>query len=314
MIDRINAANGVAVDAITANANYLSALDGLSAQAEKVGTSLDESTVSGSANAAAMGELAEKARAAAEAQFQQDVTTMGADESAKKYAETLAAQKQAFIDSAVSAGYNADQVKALADRIFQMPTEKEFQALVQTAQAQSQIDNFINLNNGRRVKVHVDVEGNESFRVGSKTVSAFSRGGPVRGPGTSTSDSIEARLSDGEYVLTADDVNRAGGHSKIDEWRAMMSGSGASTNPTPFASLGGLSYPSGEGKWVSGAQIANFYGQPANQAAPVISLDGLSITGRLDIGGDGLASIVDGRIWKYDESRSQITRGGARGV
>ncbi|QNA92699.1 MULTISPECIES: phage tail tape measure protein [unclassified Microbacterium] len=225
LIDRINAANGVAVDAITANANYLSAMDGLKGQAEKLGLSLDESTVSGSANAAAMGEIAEKARAAAEAQLQQDVTTMSADESAKKYAATLASQRQAFIDSAVSAGYNANQVKALADRIFQMPTEKEFHALVETATAQSQIDRFVTLNNGRRVKVFVDAQGGQSFRVGSTTVApGMSTGGPVRGPGPKGKDSELRMLAPGEHVLTADEVDAAGGHSAIGEWRALLTG------------------------------------------------------------------------------------------
>ncbi|WP_282848347.1 hypothetical protein [Microbacterium oxydans] len=213
------------MDAITTNANYLSALDGLAAQAEKVGTSLDESSVSGSANAAAMGEVAEKARAAAEAAFQQDVTTMGADEAAKKYSATLANQKQAFIDSAISAGYNADQVRALADRIFQMPTEKEFQALVETATAQGQIDKFVTLNSGRRVKVFVDAEGGQSFRVGTTTVApGMSTGGPVHGPGPKGVDSEIRKLAPGEHVIPADEVDAAGGHSAIEAWRAMLSG------------------------------------------------------------------------------------------
>ena len=36
-------------------------------------------------------------------------------------------------------------------------------------------------------------------------------GGDVEGPGTGTSDSIPARLSDGEFVMTADGVRNAGG-------------------------------------------------------------------------------------------------------
>ena len=36
-------------------------------------------------------------------------------------------------------------------------------------------------------------------------------GGEVQGPGTGTSDSVPARLSDGEFVLTAKAVRGAGG-------------------------------------------------------------------------------------------------------
>ncbi|MEN0023229.1 MAG: phage tail tape measure protein [Microbacterium sp.] len=295
LIQRINDANGVAVDAITANANYLSALDGLTAQAEKAGVSLDENTVSGSANAAAMGDLAEKARDAAEAQFEQDLATMSADEAAKKWNGTLAAQKQAFIDSATAAGYNADEVKALADRIFQMPSEKEIAMLVETAAAQSQVDKFVTLNNGRRVKVFVDAEtGNQSFQVGSKTVSAFAGGGRVIGPGSGTSDDVDAKLSNGEHVIAAAEVRAAGGHEAVEAWRS------------------NLLSPQSQPVYVRSGDIGG--GGAYGGAPQPISLDGLSISGRLEIGGDGLARIIDGKIKQYDDRNSQITRRGVRTI
>ncbi len=43
----------------------------------------------------------------------------------------------------------------------------------------------------------------------------FATGGAVNGPGTGTSDSIRARLSRGEHVLTAREVQLAGGHEAI---------------------------------------------------------------------------------------------------
>ncbi|MFJ4175802.1 phage tail tape measure protein [Microbacterium sp. NPDC089696] len=298
LIQRINDANGVAVDAITANANYLSALDGLSAQAEKAGVSLDESTVAGSANAAAMGDLAEKARDAAEAQFEQDLATMSADDAAKKWNGTLAAQKQAFIDSATAAGYNAGEVQALADRIFQMPSEKEIAMLVETAAAQSQVDKFVMLNNGRRVKVFVDAEtGNQSFQVGSKTVSAFAGGGRVIGPGSGTSDDVNAKLSNGEHVIAAAEVRAAGGHEAVEAWRSSLM----------FAK------PEAQPVYVRGVDLGGGGGGYAVPQQP-ISLDGLSITGQLEIGGDGLARIINGHIAQYDERNMQITRRGVRSV
>ena len=41
--------------------------------------------------------------------------------------------------------------------------------------------------------------------------SGYYHGGEVCGPGTGTSDSVPARLSDGEFVLTAKAVRGAGG-------------------------------------------------------------------------------------------------------
>jgi TP901 family phage tail tape measure protein len=45
--------------------------------------------------------------------------------------------------------------------------------------------------------------------------SAFAGGGPVIGAGTGTSDSIDARLSNGEHVWTAAEVAAAGGHMRV---------------------------------------------------------------------------------------------------
>lgn len=47
------------------------------------------------------------------------------------------------------------------------------------------------------------------------------RTGPINGPGTSTSDSIPAMLSDGEFVFTADAVRGAGGGSRREGARKM---------------------------------------------------------------------------------------------
>lgn len=50
---------------------------------------------------------------------------------------------------------------------------------------------------------------------------AFATGGAVLGPGTSTSDSIPALLSDNEHVWTAREVEGAGGHENVERWRAL---------------------------------------------------------------------------------------------
>jgi len=47
-------------------------------------------------------------------------------------------------------------------------------------------------------------------------------GGAISGPGTGTSDDIPAWLSNGEHVLTAEDVKRAGGHEAIYAWRRSL--------------------------------------------------------------------------------------------
>lgn len=52
----------------------------------------------------------------------------------------------------------------------------------------------------------------------------FAEGGAVQGPGTGTSDSIFARLSNGEHVWTAAEVAAAGGHRAMYALRAIFGG------------------------------------------------------------------------------------------
>lgn len=64
-------------------------------------------------------------------------------------------------------------------------------------------------------------------------------GGPIFGPGSGTSDSILARLSNNEHVLTAKEVAMAGGHRAIEGWRAAIrSGKGIMHGLPGFATGG----------------------------------------------------------------------------
>jgi hypothetical protein len=53
-------------------------------------------------------------------------------------------------------------------------------------------------------------------------IDTFASGGAVHGPGSGRSDSIMARLSNGEHVLTADEVRAAGGHGVIYRMRELL--------------------------------------------------------------------------------------------
>ena len=68
---------------------------------------------------------------------------------------------------------------------------------------------------------------------------ALADGGHVRGPGSGTSDSIPARLSDGEFVLPADTVREVGVKSLRDLVSATHQPSGKPAHPARFAD-GGL--------------------------------------------------------------------------
>lgn len=70
----------------------------------------------------------------------------------------------------------------------------------------------------------------------------FATGGPVRGRGTSTSDSIMARLSNNEHVWTAQEVAAAGGHGAVAAMRSSVMGGKKvrAYGTTSFAEGGGV--------------------------------------------------------------------------
>lgn len=87
--------------------------------------------------------------------------------------------------------------------------------------------------NGMSAAISVGVVQSAAFMPGLRGLSAAvsatraavtavqrADGGSVFGPGTSTSDSIPALLSNGEHVLTAREVQAMGGHSAVERMRA----------------------------------------------------------------------------------------------
>ena len=88
-------------------------------------------------------------------------------------------------------------------------------------------------------------------------VGGHATGGPIRGPGTSTSDSIPARLSDGEWVIQASAVSHYG-HAFMDAINnkrllKRASGGPVSVPPVPSYSEPGLSDSLREGR--GGTQV-----------------------------------------------------------
>lgn len=88
-------------------------------------------------------------------------------------------------------------------------------------------------------------------------VGGHATGGPIRGPGTSTSDSIPARLSDGEWVIQASAVSHYG-HAFMDainnkRLRKLATGGPVSVPPVPSYSEPRLSDSLRDGR--TGAQV-----------------------------------------------------------
>lgn len=248
---------------------------------------LDVSTEAGRANMDMLVGLASDSQAAAAAQFELDGSTKG-------YTDRMRAGREALINSAIQMGATRSQAEALADKIYAIPTERQIKVLADTSQAHASLNGILGrLNEAVRTHFNIPVS-----TVGVGTVlktPGMSTGGPVRGRGPKGKDSELRLLAPGEHVIPADEVDAAGGHSAIEEWRATLTtGPSVSDQQQPY--------------WV--ASQTPVVVQAA--AAPPISLDGLAISGRLEIGGDGLAQIVDGRIHRASAANRVTLENGWR--
>ncbi|MGP6172001.1 tape measure protein [Microbacterium sp. A204] len=293
LIGKINEANGVGQDAITANANYQSALAGLAEQVEKNGNSLDEATEAGSANAASLAEVASKAQAAAVAQLEHDKATMSSKDAADKYYGTLQAQRQAFIDSATAAGFNADEVNALANEVFALPSKKDIEVVANTDTAEDKLrrlrDTLSSIPGYRSVTL-------ETIEIGNRTVTANYQGGMYASGvkhfaaggmlGSGIYAGVMGGIRDRDRVFAEKDMGVP--------WETYISGRAQDRDRNI-------------GIWQQTGQMLGV-GQSQAQASQASSLDGLSITGTFEIGGDGLGRIIDGRITQHDAQAERITR------
>ncbi|MEZ3156854.1 phage tail tape measure protein [Microbacterium sp. BWR-S6Y] len=224
LIDSVNEANGVGQDAVTTNARWKDSLAGISGEVQKqreeyerangsldgYSLSLDEHTAAGSANAAMLASVASDAQAAAKAQYELDVNTVGAQAAAESYARNLGEQRSAFEEAARAAGFNADEVQRLADKVFALPPSRTVDLIAETGTATQRVQDFAAMWAGIQSKT---ISLNAVPLIGGGTLEQsgpfadgyrFAGGGEVRGPGTRTSDSIAAWLSDEEFVVNAD--------------------------------------------------------------------------------------------------------------
>lgn len=306
VIDTINKANGVNQDAISANAEYQSALAGISEEVQRqrdeykrahetlngFSLSLDENTEAGSANADMLSKVAASAQDAAQKQYDVDVTTMSAKDAADKYYSTLQSQRDAFEKSAIAAGFNADEVKALGDRVFNLPPEKSIKILADTAAAQLAIDTYIYQNSHRQIIV----------KIGTSRVAqgAGGAGGITQADGAVVTYHASGSVSEHHVAQMA----RAG------DWRVWAEPETGGETYVPHAPskrarseqimaatadlFGGVYIPASAARFADGSPVL----APAQQRA---SIDGLSISGTLDLG-NGLVGFVRGIVHESRKS------------
>lgn len=214
------------------------AIDSATAAVKKNGQTLDIHTEKGRANRSALNNIA-----AAGLSVVDSMKKTGASSDA--VSKRMDSSRAAFIKVAQSMGLSKDEAKALADKLGLIKS-KTVTIKVNFTQAQQAA--FV-------VKYNLQ-------RVGGPKLAA---GGPVIGPGSATSDSIPAMLSNGEHVLTASEVSRMGGHQAVYRMRAA-------------ARAGGLRFAGGGAVGGSPQDVATFGPSATDIAVAVASaMNGMTL-------------------------------------
>lgn len=174
-----------------------------------------------------LSDVAAAGQKSAEVQYDVDLKTMSADAATRKYNDTLKHQRDAFEKTAEKAGFSKDAVEELADQVFALPSKEEIEILAETARAETAIAKFVANQSEKTIKIGVTTysknpDGGLSVKVDGVNRTAKAEGGAIVGPGTGTSDSIPAWLSNGEHVIPADEVRAAGGQAAVYRWREAM--------------------------------------------------------------------------------------------
>lgn len=160
------------------------------------------------------------------------------DEAAKEWI-TKIIMGQATIDELLA----AYKPKIVVDADINPALTAAQNATAQIGQMRAQLGISAYISNQGVVQEYLSSMGLSTSGPNRINIGQFATGGGVSGPGTATSDSIPARLSDGEHVFTARDVTAMGGQRGVYEFRkALHRGNGFATGGQ--AVLGSSSYAS----------------------------------------------------------------------
>lgn len=208
LIDTINEANGVGQDAVSANLSYRDALARVDETIQKAregqegyALTLNESEQAGRDNLAMINDLAGSYQDAAKKQFDLDGNT-------ENYIANLNAGRDAVLQRARDLGATDEQIQFLSDHIVAMPSEKEIKIIAETANATTELAQFIADVEKQIIRIGVTTYSkdgpNGQVRISTPGAPGkFANGGRIVGPGGPRADMVPILASNGEFITNA---------------------------------------------------------------------------------------------------------------
>ena len=171
---------------------------------------LDLSTKKGRENQTALNGLAQSSLT-----YVDSLVKQGASE--KEIQGVLKKSRTSFIEQAEAAGMSSGAATQLADDLGLIPENTD--AYIRTVLDEGGMNKWAQYDpKDKDAYINTYVRQFNNSRQGGQKLAG---GGGVSGPGTATSDSIPAMLSNGEHVWTAAEVRGAGGHSGVQRLRSL---------------------------------------------------------------------------------------------
>lgn len=223
-------------DVNSTSRDFEAAIDDATAALEKNGQTLDIGTEAGRSNQDALDGIASSALSMSSA-----IIAQTGDQEAASAA--ILRGREAYIQASVAAGVSEEAANAYADQLGLIPsnvstaigatgvtkTQEEIDAIqlnlaqtirdlqinIRAAVDRSQLDSLLASIRTARSEL-TDLNGASS---GSGRMGTFATGGAIYGAGTGTSDDVPIWASNGEHMLTAEDVRNMGGQSAVYAFR-----------------------------------------------------------------------------------------------
>jgi hypothetical protein len=270
------AAGILSLSASDAAIGYQDAIDKLTDSVATNGTTLDINTAAGRANQSAFNDVAKAAMTSATATAEETLKTQGSAAAQAQLQAGLRTSYNDLITAAGQFGITGDAADTMARKALGIPKNVNIDAWI-ADHASATLDTVkakADGLDGKKVTIGIytteyfdsvdrrstapDLNGGAS---GTGRMGSYATGGRVFGPGTTTSDSIDARLSKDEYVLTAAAAQKIG-YDNLDR----MNGG----DVTPIKPMGYQYAPAGA---------------PAVTARPVVTASGgpTQMTGTLSL-------------------------------
>jgi TP901 family phage tail tape measure protein len=282
LIDAQREASGEAASAMEAQAGYQQALADASAALKENGATLDLATQAGRDNQAALLGIND-----ATWELVDSLAANGASMSETRAA--MAQGREQFIRTAESMGMETSEAEALADQLGLIPGSVSTLVNVSDEEARRRTDAFIHAYSGRTIPMTVSIRASvgamsdAAYAAFSRVYGGFAAGGYT---GDAPPRTIAGVVHGKEFVVNA---RATATHRPLLE---------AINRATPGYAAGGFVAP------------------PATTGTPQVAVslptDGWQVTGRLEMGSDGFARLVDGRIRVAQRSRTLSRAQGVR--